>query len=330
MITTAVPGARFSIFSLFQPMKRISILDAPVEYCTPSSTDAAQPMNQLRNNLSHYLKRFASPGFIPDRLAISISFFAILVIFPLDILTGSEVSLQVIYIFPLILIALHCSSAHVVAGILTLSILAQLIALITFTTESVLIKVFLFCMVFLSDLALVLISRYARFNILEAERLSTTDPLTQLSNRRALEMAIKTESTRQGRYGGVFSLVLIDLDGFKAVNDTLGHICGDQALVLMANILRYNTRTSDMVFRIGGDEFVVLMPNTEGADCKNLCDGFCQTIAEDMAKAGFNITASIGYTTVERPLQVILDILTIADKAMYEAKSGGKCRVVKG
>lgn len=287
-------------------------------------------MNQLRTKLSHYIKRFASPGFIPDRLAIFISYLTILAIFPLDVLTGSEVSLHVIYIFPLILIALHCSSVHFVMGALVLSIVVQLIALITFTTESLLIKAFLFCMVLLSDIALVLISRYARFNILEAERLSTTDPLTQLSNRRALEMAIKTESTRQRRYGGVFSLVLIDLDGFKTVNDTLGHCSGDQALVLMAKILRYNTRTSDMVFRIGGDEFVVLMPNTEGADCKNLCDGFCQTIAEDMAKAGFAITASIGYTTVERPLQVILDILTIADKAMYEAKSAGKSRVVKG
>lgn len=288
------------------------------------------PMNPLRNNLSHYLKRFASPGFIPDKLAVFISYFTILAIFPLDILTGSEVSLHVIYIFPLILIALHCTSVTFVIGALILSIVVQLIALITFTTESVPIKIFLFWMVFLSDMALVLISRYARFNIIEAERLSTTDPLTQLSNRRALEMAIKAESTRQRRYGGVFSLVLIDLDGFKAVNDTLGHFYGDQALVLMAKILSYNTRTSDMVFRIGGDEFVVLMPNTEGADCKNLCDGFCRTIAEDMAKAGFAITASIGYTTVERPLQVILDILTIADKAMYEAKSSGKSRVVKG
>ena len=287
-------------------------------------------MNQLRNNLSHYIKRFASPGFIPDRLAIFISYLTILLIFPLDVLSGSEVSLQVIYIFPLMLIALHCSLLHFVVGALVLSIVVQLVALISFTTESLLIKVFLFCMVLLSDIALVLISRYARFNILEAERLSTTDPLTQLSNRRALEMAIKTESTRQRRYGGVFSLVLIDLDGFKSVNDTQGHGSGDQALILMAKILRYNTRTSDMVFRIGGDEFVVLMPNTEGADCKNLCDGFCQTIAEDMAKAGFAITASIGYTTVERPLQVILDILTIADKAMYEAKSAGKSRVVKG
>jgi diguanylate cyclase (GGDEF)-like protein len=284
----------------------------------------------MRNQISSYLKRFASPGFIPDSLAVFISYLIILVIFPLDVITGSQVSLNVIYVFPLTLIALHCTKIHLVSGALILSVIVQFLTLLTFHKDSVSVKILLFWIILLSDVTTVLIARYARFNILEAKRLSTTDPLTRLSNRRALEIAISAESTRQRRYGGVFCLVLIDLDGFKSVNDTKGHREGDNALILLANILRTHTRNSDLIFRIGGDEFVILMPNTEALDCSKLCNGLCKTIADEMLRSSFTITASIGYTTVENPPSISVDILTIADKAMYAAKSSGKSRVVRG
>lgn len=284
----------------------------------------------MRKQISSFLKRIASPGFVPDNLAIFISYLTILVIFPLDVITGSQVSLHVIYVFPLTLIALHCSKTRLVTGAVILSIIVQFLTLLTFHKDSLGVKIFLFWMICLSDIIIVLIARYARFNILEAKRLSTTDPLTRLNNRRALEIAISAETTRQRRYGGVFSLVLIDLDGFKEVNDTKGHREGDNALILLANILRINTRNSDLVFRIGGDEFVILMPNTEVADCNKLCDNLCATIAHEMLRSSFKITASIGYTTVENPPHISVDILTIADKAMYAAKTSGKSRVVRG
>jgi len=284
----------------------------------------------MRKQLSSYLKRFASPGYVPDNLAVLICYLTILLIFPLDVITGSQVSLHVIYVFPLTLIALHCTKIRLVSGAVALSIMVQFLTLLTFHNDSLPVKVLLLIIVVLSDVTIVLIARYARYNILEAERLSSTDPLTRLSNRRALEVAITAESTRQRRYGGVFSLVLIDLDGFKAVNDTKGHHEGDNALILLANILRANTRKSDLLFRIGGDEFVILMPNTDVADCNTLCESLCQTIAAEMLKSSFKITASIGYTTVENPPQLSVDILTVADKAMYAAKTSGKSRVVRG
>ncbi|MET3106614.1 diguanylate cyclase (GGDEF)-like protein [Oxalobacteraceae bacterium GrIS 2.11] len=284
----------------------------------------------MKNKIFNYLIQIASPGFIPDSLAILLSYLTILAIFPIDVVTGSKISLNFIYVFPLTLVALHCSRNFAVLGALALSLTVQVLTLITFSEDSWSSRLFLFGLIFISDSILVLVARFARFNILEAKRLSTTDPLTRLSNRRALEEAISLETTRQKRYGGQFSLMLIDLDGFKAVNDTMGHLAGDKALVLLADILREHTRQSDLAFRIGGDEFVVLMPNTEVADCEKICTGLSKLIAEKMSAVSFPITASIGYTTIDRAPTIAVDILTIADKAMYEAKSAGKNRIVRG
>lgn len=280
--------------------------------------------------LPGYLKYLATPGFVPEYMAIAVSYLTILIIFPIDVFTGSHITLNVIYVLPLTIVALHCRSNGPVAGALFLSIIVQGMTLHSFVDDSRTARVVVFVIVLVSDVIVVLISRYARNNILEAERLSTTDPLTRLGNRRALHIALEAETTRQRRYGGTFSLVLIDLDGFKSVNDTLGHAEGDKALVLMADILRANTRKSDLVFRIGGDEFVVLMPNTEATDAGHLCDGFCSTVAERMRLATYPVTASIGFTTVDKTPAPTIDLLTIADRAMYAAKTGGKSRVVRG
>jgi len=280
--------------------------------------------------LSSFLVQIASPGFIPDYLAIFLSFLMILLIFPLDVATGSKITLRLIYVFPLTLIALHCSRQFFVVCILVISIGVQAVTLMSFTDDNFETKFFLFMIIVTCDSLLVLVARFARFNIIEAKRLSTTDPLTRLNNRRALEDAILAESIRQKRYGGAFSLVLIDLDGFKGVNDTMEHQAGDMALILMADILLSHTRKSDMVFRIGGDEFVILMPNTEVDDCERICIGLCNLIADLMSKSSYAITASIGYTTIDRSPAASVDVLTIADKAMYQAKTTGKSRVVRG
>ncbi len=280
--------------------------------------------------LSPHLNQFATPGFVPENLAIILSYLTILVLFPLDIITGSRVSFHVLYVFPLTLIALHCGRNGFVIGAVILSISVQILALLTFTDELLPIKIYSFFVIVFSNITFALIANYARTNILEAERLSSTDPLTRLSNRRAMEIAIHNETIRQKRYGGFFSLVVIDLDGFKAVNDTMGHQEGDRALGLMAAILLEHTRQSDTAFRIGGDEFVILMPNTTVEDCDRLCQGLCKTVASRMSEESFAITASIGYTTIYHSPAFTKDILITADKAMYKAKTSGKGRVVRG
>jgi diguanylate cyclase (GGDEF)-like protein len=132
------------------------------------------------------------------------------------------------------------------------------------------------------------------------------------------------EITRQKRYGGVFSLAILDLDNFKEVNDAEGHHVGDKALRLLADVLRAYTRKSDSLGRLGGDEFAILMPNTQQEDCVSLCDQLAAKIALRMADAGFAITASVGSTTFERAPESTHEALQLADKAMYSAKADSK------
>src|SRR6202012_1887948 len=103
-------------------------------------------------------------------------------------------------------------------------------------------------------------SARSKIDIMEA--LTVTDELTRLHNRRGLETVIRREIARQKRYGGVFSLAIIDLDRFKELNDFQGHAAGDRALELIGRVLSKSTRQSDSVGRLGGDEFVIVMPDT--------------------------------------------------------------------
>lgn len=277
------------------------------------------------------LKRIATPGFLPESVVVIGSYCVILLLIPLDVMSGAKASFHVFYIFPVTLIALHSSRNDVVIGATVLSISLQLLILVVFEDMPVQVRSYLFLMILLSNSAFALTVRFIRLNNLEAKRLSTIDPLTQLFNRRALENAIDTEMVRQKRYGGKFSVALIDLDGFKGLNDLMGHKTGDEALILLADILRTQTRQSDTIARLGGDEFVILMPNTQAADCNTLCQALCHKIGVGMAERfSCPITASIGYTTVEHAAEVPHDVLMIADKAMYQAKSIGKGCVVRG
>ena len=139
---------------------------------------------------------------------------------------------------------------------------------------------------------------------------------------------LESEIARQRRYGGIFSLAVLDLDGFKALNDSKGHPAGDEVLKLVADILRNCTRESDSVSRIGGDKFAVLMPNTQDVDCGFMIHKLCATIEKQMAAAGFAITASIGNKTFRAPPENTAQALSQADEIMYDAKRQGKNRAV--
>ncbi|MDX8399071.1 MAG: GGDEF domain-containing protein, partial [Gallionellaceae bacterium] len=129
---------------------------------------------------------------------------------------------------------------------------------------------------------------------------------------------------RQTENGGIFSLAYIDIDKLKELNDASGTHLGDEAIKLVANVLREHIRSFDTASRLGGDEFAILMPNTKTADCKSLCEELSVRISKHMKKAAFPITASIGHVTFEQAPVSISDVFHQAETAMLEVQANNQ------
>jgi diguanylate cyclase (GGDEF)-like protein len=160
----------------------------------------------------------------------------------------------------------------------------------------------------------------------ELERLSITDPLTGLANRLRLDQALAQENSRAERSGHPYAVILIDLDHFKSVNDTYGHQVGDQVLVSTARILKAQGRELDVIGRWGGEEFLILCPNTALAGALELAERLRAQIAEeDFAPVGRR-GASLGVASW-RPGDRPSSLVGRADAALYRAKEAGRNRV---
>jgi diguanylate cyclase (GGDEF)-like protein len=156
--------------------------------------------------------------------------------------------------------------------------------------------------------------------------LARTDPLTGLLNRRALTERLHDEVARAARYQKPLSLLLLDLDGLKRFNDRAGHHAGDAALQALARSLRERSRSADLGARWGGDEFVVLAPETQAAEALELAERIRVSVASG-SRTG--VTASIGVATAEAGEVTSAEALeAAADAAVYEAKRQGGNRVV--
>lgn len=163
------------------------------------------------------------------------------------------------------------------------------------------------------------------------EVLAHTDPLTQVLNRRALTVRLSSEMDRARRYAKVITLLMIDLDLFKNINDTMGHLVGDDVLREVAALLTESIRSVDVAARYGGEEFVVVLPETaqEGAVI------FAERTRERIEKTAFvtahggvRLTVSIGVATFPAPdVTSVDDLFSRADQALYRAKAAGRNKV---
>ncbi|MCK0209238.1 sensor domain-containing diguanylate cyclase [Starkeya koreensis] len=164
----------------------------------------------------------------------------------------------------------------------------------------------------------------------ELSRLSRLDPLTGLANRRAFDEELLRAGARCQRTGEPLSLLLLDLDRFKALNDTLGHQAGDEALRGFGRVLRAAARRDDTGCRYGGEEFALILA---GADAEGAV-AVGERIREELAECGLShpqtgqLTTSIGVATAQGPAIDINALIADADAALYEAKRGGRDRVV--
>ncbi|GEM_PF-143309 len=169
------------------------------------------------------------------------------------------------------------------------------------------------------------------------EALAHTDPLTQVLNRRALTLRLASELDRARRYSSVVTLLMIDLDHFKRVNDTYGHLTGDDALREVAALLQHAVRSVDVVARYGGEEFVVVLPETAEGGAVAFAERIRERIEAQMFAVigapgnegtGLRLTASIGVATFPGPrVDSAEDLFGQADAALYRAKAEGRNRV---
>ncbi|PYO14318.1 MAG: GGDEF domain-containing protein [Gemmatimonadetes bacterium] len=157
-----------------------------------------------------------------------------------------------------------------------------------------------------------------------ARELERTDPLTGAVNVRALYGLAAVEIARARRYRHPFTVAFIDLDEFKVVNDRLGHGAGDAVLRTVARALSAVLRVSDVVARVGGDEFVVLLPETGTAPARLAIEKLRQAIAGIVPAHGWRLTASIGVATYLVPPESVDALVGIADQLMFVAKQNGK------
>ena len=165
------------------------------------------------------------------------------------------------------------------------------------------------------------------------EQLAQTDPLTQLLNRRALAENMTAEMERALRYDASLALLMIDLDHFKQVNDTHGHLIGDDVLRDMAALLKELVRGHDLVARYGGEEFVILLPETDAAGAEAFAERVraavkARPFATRPGEPALTLTASIGVATFPAArIESVEDLFARADAALYRAKADGRDRV---
>ena len=246
----------------------------------------------------------------------------------IDRASGTELSLAALYLGPVALIAWFFGRTPARAWCLLVgaaSVVAELStpgastapAILTWNTAAVMM---------LSLVVVEVLARLHRSLALERD-LARTDVLTGVANTRAFKELAEAELERARRYGRAFTLASLDLDHFKSVNDTLGHAAGDRLIHDGGQAVRRRLRRVDIVARIGGDEFVVLLPETDAAAAAVALEhirGALQSVADGY---GPEVTASFGAVTFVSPPASVEQMLQLADVAMYQAKNASRDRI---
>jgi diguanylate cyclase (GGDEF)-like protein len=164
-----------------------------------------------------------------------------------------------------------------------------------------------------------------RMGVLQQKNAST-DPLTGLLNRRTSYQVLSREMERSLRYKKTFSIILLDVDHFKIINDTFGHMTGDEVLKSLSRLIASAIRQVDSIGRWGGEEFLLVLPETDGAAAKLSADRICNLIRESQFGKVEHVTASFGVSTFQSSWGLD-ELIHRADLAMYQAKQSGRDQV---
>lgn len=157
--------------------------------------------------------------------------------------------------------------------------------------------------------------------------LSVQDPLTGARNRRAMNEELQIASASQRRHGDQYAVLVMDLDSFKQINDTYGHQAGDQVLIDFVELIKTHSRKEDRLFRFGGEEFLLLLPNTDQNSLQTVASNLQHEVAQQLKGPGGPVTMSSGGAVLQRG-EHWESMLQRADQRLYQAKSAGRNRTV--
>jgi len=152
----------------------------------------------------------------------------------------------------------------------------------------------------------------------QVRQLAVTDPLTGLANYRTLINVMETEIQRSRRTGRPFAVLLLDLDGLKAINDQFGHLVGSRAICRLASVLRIQSRAMDTAARYGGDEFAVVLPEAGDEAATSVSRRICERLSKDSEFP--HVTVSVGAAVFPRDAETIEGLFGVADRALYGMK----------
>lgn len=272
-----------------------------------------------------YLERLAAwIETAPLRKLVLVTLLSSVGVMAADWALGPRISSSYFYIFPLGMVAWRGGRKVAIVGSAVAAVAWLFIDLATVAGHAVMISVWnsVVRFAFFSTISLLMVG--LRSALARYEELSHSDPLTGLFNRRALDELMDREFARAARMGGEITVASVDLDDFKHINDTGGHAAGDETLRQIAAALTSSVRATDIVARIGGDEFMLVVAGDETAAAAVL-DRF-QARVDSIIVGDHRASCSIGaYTT--RSADKVLAILE-ADRNLYRAKQAGKGRRV--
>lgn len=258
-------------------------------------------------------------------LLLAIAFVMVFFIGWVRSLTGPEFALSFLYLLPIIAVTWIFGVFWGTAVSLVSAsswLLADLSMLDRFSSSYIpLVNEFFRLTVFLFIVSM--IARYRKILAVQQE-MAMLDPLTGVANRRAFFQYARIELDRSRRYNNPFSVMVIDVDDFKQINDHLGHHTGDALLMKVVETIRFHLRAIDIVARFGGDEFVVLLVKTGESSALQVARKLQKQLLDTMKHHQWQVTFSIGVATYHSAPDSVEETLRAADGLMYEVKHSGK------
>ncbi|MBP7736484.1 MAG: diguanylate cyclase [Spirochaetes bacterium] len=260
----------------------------------------------------------------PNFFITAIGFILVLLLGFIDSLIDIRISFSIFYVLPVVLVTWY---AGIKIGILfsILSSVMWFIAAIFSHKHEIPFTIVAWNSIVRLGFFIIISSVLHYFKV-EREK-ARIDFLTRISNRRHFEEVLTNEIQRSDRYNHPLTIVYMDVDNFKAINDNLGHRAGDKILTTISSIINSNIRSTDFIARLGGDEFAFLLVETNENEAKNFIKKVQHELLMSMEAHAFPVTFSFGIVTFYTFTRNIREMMHIADTCMYHSKKAGKNRI---